>query len=119
MVRSALLDTPSPYLDRRNLHVAAPRSAHVPRRRLRRGGGVTVLARLAGFAAVLALVFGTAAFAGSRLDVHPGKPAASTAGGMSAMAPQPVRGLAVSDRGLTLELARTTARRGTRFDLSF
>ena len=33
--------------------------------------------------------------------------------------PQPVRGLAVSDRGLTLELARTTARRGEPFDLSF
>jgi hypothetical protein len=33
--------------------------------------------------------------------------------------PQPVRGLAVSDRGLTLELARTTAPRDTRFDLSF
>ena len=30
-------------------------------------------ARLAGFTAVLALVFAAAAFAGSRVDVHPGR----------------------------------------------
>jgi hypothetical protein len=78
------------------------------------------LARLAGFAVVLALVFAGAAFAGSRIDVHPGRPAAEP--GMTAMtdmAPQPVRGLAVSDRGLTLKLARATAPRGRRFDLAF
>src|SRR5919107_1447734 len=34
------------------------------------------LAKLAGFACGLALVFAGAAFAGSRINVHPGKPAA-------------------------------------------
>jgi hypothetical protein len=91
------------------------------------------LAKLAGFAVVLALVFAGAAFAGSRIDVRPGTPAAEQAdkpgmGAMAAdgdghgaekMAPQPVRGLAVSDNGLTLELARRTAPRGERFDLAF
>jgi hypothetical protein len=90
---------------------------------------MNVATKLAGFAVVLALVFGTAAFAGGRFDVHPGKPAARKADtpGMGAMgsradetmAPQPVRGLAVSEGGLTLALARTTAPRGTRFDLAF
>jgi hypothetical protein len=37
----------------------------------------------------------------------------------SGMITQPVRGLAVSDGGLTLELARTTARPGERFELAF
>jgi hypothetical protein len=37
---------------------------------------VNPLAELAGFAVVLALVFGAAALAGRQLDVHPGKPAA-------------------------------------------
>jgi hypothetical protein len=83
---------------------------------------IPAIAKLAGFAAVLALVFGGAALAGSRLDVHAGKPAAEPTGmghGGNAMAPQPVRGLAVSDNGLTLQLARSTAPRGKRFDLSF
>jgi hypothetical protein len=84
---------------------------------------VNPLAKLAGFAVVLALVFGGAAFAGSRLDIHPRKPAAERTGmgsmGAAKMAPAPVRGLAVSDKGLTLELARTTAPRGERFDLAF
>jgi hypothetical protein len=80
------------------------------------------LAKLAGFAAVLALTFGGAAFAGSRIDVHPGKPATEAKGmamGGEHEKPQPVRGLAVSDKGLTLELARTTAPRGERFELAF
>ena len=62
-------------------------------------------------------------FAGSRIDVHPGKPAAEPDGmggmdaeagghGAEAMAPQTVRGLAVSDEGLTLELARRTRAAG-------
>jgi hypothetical protein len=89
-------------------------------------------AKLAGFAAVLALVFAGAAFAGSRLDVHPGEPAAEAdepgMGAMAAegdghgpgkMAPQPVRGLAVGEQGLRLELARRTALPGRRFDLAF
>jgi hypothetical protein len=81
------------------------------------------LARLAGFAALLAVVFATAAFAGSRVDVHPGRPAPDGPAGHGmadgAMAPQPVRGLAVSERGLTLRLTRSRAPRGKRFDLRF
>ncbi len=74
---------------------------------------------LVGFAATLALVFAGAAFAGSRIDAHPGKTKPEPAmGGEMAMAPQPVRGLAVSDHGLTLELARRTARPGERFPLA-
>jgi hypothetical protein len=67
-------------------------------------------------------VFAGAALAGSRIDVHPGraKPAASGMGAMSEkMAPQPVRGLAVSEKGLTLQLARRTAAPGERFELAF
>jgi hypothetical protein len=91
---------------------------------------MNVATRLAGFAVALALVFAGAAFAGSRIDVHPGKPSsAAVKPGMGAMAggdahgekmaPQPVRGLAVSENGLTLELARRTARPGQRFELAF
>jgi hypothetical protein len=83
--------------------------------------------KLIGFAAVLALVFASAAFAGSRIDVHPGRPAPADGrgdgmGGAMAgesMAAQPLRGLAVSDRGLTLELARTSVPRNRPVDLSF
>jgi hypothetical protein len=85
---------------------------------------VTVAARLAGFAAVLALVFAGAAFAGSRIDVHPGTPEPERARmgampGAGKMAPQPVRGLAVSESGLTLQLARRSATPGERFELAF
>jgi hypothetical protein len=80
---------------------------------------MNVVSKLAGFAVVLALVFAGAAFAGSRLDVHPGK-TATVKLGMGAMdAPQPVRGLAVSENGLTLELARRTALQGSPFALAF
>ena len=79
------------------------------------------LAKLAGFAVVLALVFAGAAFAGSRLDVHPGRAAADKPAHMGAMAAatMPVRGLAVSEHGLTLQLARRTAQPGRRFELAF
>ena len=78
------------------------------------------LAKLAGFGAALAIVFAGAAFAGSRIDVHPGTSASKPAmGGEMAMAAQPVRGLAVSDHGLTLELVRRTARPGEPFELAF
>jgi hypothetical protein len=80
------------------------------------------LAKLAGFAVAAALIFAGAALAGSRIDVHPGKVAAKPGmGTMTAgtMAPQPVRGLAVSEKGLTLELARRSAPRGTPFELAF
>jgi hypothetical protein len=83
---------------------------------------VNPLAKLTGFAVVLALVFAGAALAGSRIDVHPGKPTAATAAasGMAEMAaPQPVRGLAVAENGLTLELARRSAPRGEAFALAF
>jgi hypothetical protein len=79
---------------------------------------MNVAAKLSGFAVVLALVFGAAAFAGSRIDVHPGRPAATMHGG-EPMAAQTVRGLAVSDNGLTLQLARGTATPGQPFDLAF
>jgi hypothetical protein len=80
---------------------------------------MSVAGKLAGFAVVLALVFAGAALAGSQLDVHPGKTATEKPG-MGAMdAPQPVRGLAVSEKGLTLELARRTAPQGSPFALAF
>ena len=81
------------------------------------------LAKLAGFAVAAALIFAAAAFAGSRVDVHPGKPAteksAMHAMAAGTMAPQPVRGLAVSEKGLTLELARRSAPQGKPFELAF
>ncbi len=88
-------------------------------------GGMSVPLRLLLFAGVLAVAFATAAFAGSRIDVHPGKPAARAQqdahgmGAHAAMAPQAVRGLAVSDNGLTLKLAQATAAAGKRADLAF
>jgi hypothetical protein len=84
---------------------------------------MSVLARLAGFAGVLALVFAAAAFAGSRVQVDRGEPAGAADGhgdGMQEMAAvDPVRGLAVSENGLTLQLERTTAPRGKQFALAF
>ena len=84
------------------------------------------LAKLAGFAVAAALIFAGAALAGSRIDVRPGKPAtekvamhAMATDGAETMAPQPVRGLAVSEKGLTLELARRSAPRGNPFELAF
>ncbi len=79
---------------------------------------MNVATKLAAFAVLLTLAFAGAALAGSRLDVHPGK-ATGDQPAMGAMAPQPVRGLAVSDNGLTLELARDTAPQGTPFALGF
>jgi hypothetical protein len=80
---------------------------------------VSVISKLGGFAVVLALVFAGAALAGSQVDVHPGKTVEKERG-MGAMdAPQPVRGLAVSEKGLTLELARRSAPQGEPFGLTF
>ena len=82
-------------------------------------------AKLAGFAATLAVVFGAAALAGGAVGpVHDPAPTAKAAEGMAGMGPKsegaaPVRGLAVSDNGLTLQLARASARRGRPFDLAF
>jgi hypothetical protein len=78
---------------------------------------MTVAAKLAGFAAALVLVFGGAALAGSRIDVHPGKTAEEPA--MEAMGAAAVRGLAASQDGLTLELTRTAMARGERAELGF
>jgi hypothetical protein len=82
---------------------------------------VNPLIKLAAFAAVLALAFGSAAFAGSKLDVRAAKPAPEKEMEMGGEhgKPQAVRGLAVSDRGLSLELERTTAPRGERAGLDF
>src|SRR4051812_47647350 len=89
------------------------------------------LVKLAGFACVLALVFTGAAVAGSQIDVHSGKPVTESAakpsmGAMEGeghagdeMASPPVRGLAVSENGLTLELARRSAPQGKPFELAF
>jgi hypothetical protein len=85
------------------------------------------LGKLTGFAGVAALVFAGAAFAGSRIDVHPGKPAGEKRAmgamdeghGEGAMAAQPVRGLAVSEGGLRLQLARHSAPRSEPFELAF
>jgi hypothetical protein len=58
--------------------------------------------RLAGFAAVLVLLFAGAAVAGGAVDVDRSAPPPDEAHGME-MAADPVRGLAVSEHGLTLE----------------
>ena len=79
---------------------------------------MTTPVKLTAFAAVLALVFGAAALAGGA--VHPvHDPAASANGDGMAMTADPMRGLAVSENGLTLDLARRTARPGTTFRLEF
>jgi hypothetical protein len=89
---------------------------------------VSPIARLAGFAVALFVIFAGAAFAGSLIDVHPGRQAtaaekvddAMTAmGGASETEADPVRGLAVSDKGLTLKLSRNTATAGGRSELAF
>jgi hypothetical protein len=63
--------------------------------------------RLAAFGAVLALIFAGATVAGGAADVKRSEPppGAGHGGEEMAMAAKPVRGLAVSDDGLTLELA--------------
>lgn len=88
---------------------------------------VPAAGKLAGFAATLAAVFGAAFVAGGALDrVHDPTPARSSGDmamdaehGGEAMAPQPVRGLAVSEGGLTLQLAGATARPGKPFRLAY
>ena len=79
--------------------------------------------KLFGFAAALAAVFGIAAFAGA--TVGPDRDGAESASGEGhgmepeTTAPDPVRGLAVSEGGLKLALAATELERGTRSDLRF
>jgi hypothetical protein len=82
-------------------------------------------AKVAGFAAGLAFVAAGAAFAGSVSGVDPARPAAAgaemhgMAAGDAGPAAKIVRGLAVSDDGLTLALVRDTAPQGRRSDLRF
>lgn len=80
-------------------------------------------AKLAGFAVVLAVVFGAATLAGGAVGPLHDRPVAQGDDAMGAMegegAPQAVRGLAVSDHGLTLELARRTVAAGRSTTLAF
>ena len=78
---------------------------------------MTTPVRLAAFAGVLAMVFGAAALAGGAVGrIH--DPAATAQDEMS-MAADPMRGLAVSENGLTLDLARRTAQSNTTVRLDF
>ena len=79
---------------------------------------MTTPMKLGAFAAVLALVFGAAALAGGAVgQIH--DPAAATAGDEMKMPLDPMRGLAVSENGLTLDLARSTAPANKQFRLAF
>jgi hypothetical protein len=79
---------------------------------------MTTPVRLVAFAAAVALVFGAAVLAGGAVpQLH--DPAAANAGDGMSMDADPVRGLAVSENGLTLALARTAARPGSRLGLRF
>jgi len=87
---------------------------------------MTAVPKLVGFAVALAVVFGAAALAGGavgplRDETEAAKPHAGNMEGEAhgAEAVQPVRGLAVSDRGLTLQLARTRFQRDTPSRLEF
>jgi hypothetical protein len=78
---------------------------------------MTTPVKLSTFAAVLVLVFGAAALAGGAVgQIH--DPAAAAKDEMS-MEVDLMRGLAVSDDGLTLDLARRTARPNQPFRLAF
>jgi len=78
---------------------------------------VSAPVRLAAFAAVLAVVFGAAALAGGAVgQIH--DPAATAKDEMS-MEADPIRGLAVSVNGLTLDLVRRAAHAGTASRLAF
>jgi len=78
---------------------------------------MTTPLKLAAFAAVLALAFGAAALAGGAVGrIH--NPAAPATDEMN-MAADPIRGLAVSENGLTLDLDRRTAASKTTFRVGF
>jgi hypothetical protein len=79
---------------------------------------MTTPVKLAAFAAVLALVFGAAALAGGAVgQVH--DPAAATADDDMEMSLDPLRGLAVGENGLTLDLASRAAGSNAPFRLAF
>jgi hypothetical protein len=88
--------------------------------------GLNAPAKLAAFAAALAGVFGAASLAGGAVGpvheptrVAERMPMGGGHGSDAKMPAQAVRGLAVSEGGLTLELARSTAMPGKRFALAF
>jgi hypothetical protein len=78
---------------------------------------MTAPVRLAAFGAVLALVFGAAALAGGAVD--PLHSASASSEDEMSMSADPIRGLAVSENGLTLQLARRAAQRDRQFELGF
>jgi len=80
---------------------------------------MNVATRLLGFAALLAAVFALATVAGNAADLGKSEPAADAGHGGSEPMADPVRGLGVSAGGLTLDLARSTAAPGRRFELRF
>ena len=97
------------------------------RGRLRRGAGMSAAAKLAGFAACSALVFGVAAVAGGAIGPdrdggdaerrprrHGGDGRRVTARADGGHEADPIRGLAVAEDGLRLSLAATTLPRGAR-----
>lgn len=87
---------------------------NTPWRYLERSAAV----KLGAFAAVLALVFGAASLAGGAVGrIH--DPASAAKNGMEMEAADPVRGLAVSENGRTLDLARPAVRTGAGFRLAF
>ena len=88
-------------------------------------GAMNAPVRLLAFASLLAGVFALAAFAGDQADLGRGEPAAHEAAGGHGSGGSthpdervdPVRGLAASEDGLTLELSRTRAPADKRFEL--
>jgi len=105
-----------------------PRTPHTyrpstkrPARRYTGGAGLGAAPKLAGFAAGLAVLFGGAALAGGAVGPLRDDTAAPEPHGsdMAAMPAPAVRGLAVSDHGLTLRVARTDVRPGRPFTLAF
>lgn len=78
---------------------------------------MNVPVKLAGFAGVLAIVVGAAALAGAK--VAPLRPAAGNSDGKMQMDAMAVRGLAVSENGLTLDLASRRAVPGEPLQLGF
>jgi hypothetical protein len=81
---------------------------------------MSALAKLAGFAAVLAAVFGVAMAAGSTLGPdRTGAKSEPTDMAMGEHEADPIRGLAASEDGLTLELAKTQLEPDEATELSF
>jgi len=82
---------------------------------------VSSLAKLGGFAAVLVVLFGVAVAAGNVIgpDREAERDAPDAMAGMGGHEADPIRGLAASEEGLTLKLARTSLERGRAAELDF